>query len=56
MQTSPTRLKKTSHIWLARVLGFGIVFASLGTSFAALPESRQKIQHEGVVQDVYYTE
>jgi len=55
MQTSPTRLKKPLYLWLARILGFGIVLASLATSFAALPEAWQKIQHEGVTQDVYYT-
>ena len=55
MQTSPTRLKKPLHIWLARILGFGIVLANLGTSFAALPEAWNKIQHEGLPQDVYYT-
>lgn len=55
MQTSPTRLKKPLHIWLARIFGFGFILANLGTGFAALPEAWQKIKHEGSIQDVYQT-
>jgi hypothetical protein len=55
MQTSPTRLKKPLYLWLARILGFGIILANLGAGFAALPEAWQKIQHEGSIQDVYQT-
>ena len=53
MQTSSTRLKKPLHIWLARILGFGIVLAIIGTNLAALPEYGQNLRHQGYVQDVY---
>ena len=55
MQTSSTRLKKPLYLWLARILGFGIVLANLGLNIAALPEIWQKIQHEALPQDVYYS-
>lgn len=55
MQTSSTRLKKPSHIWLARILGFTIVLGAIGSSLAALPQYVQRIRHEGIVQDVYHT-
>jgi hypothetical protein len=55
MQTSPTRLKKPLHIWLARILGFGIILSNLATGFATLPGAWHKIQHEGNPQDVFYT-
>ena len=36
MQTSPTRLKKPNHIWLARILGFGIVLINISSELSLL--------------------
>ena len=52
--TSSTRLEKPLHIWLARIIGVGILLVTLGANVVLLPEYWDKIQHEGVVQDIYY--
>lgn len=55
MKTSPTDLKKPLYVWLARILGLGIILASIGINLAVLPEYLQNIWHQGYVWDVYYS-
>ena len=55
MQTSPTRLKKPNYIWLARILGFGMIIANIGMNIAAFPEYWQNRWHQGYIRDVYGT-
>jgi hypothetical protein len=54
MQASPTRLKKPLHLWLARIIAFGLVLSSIGMSVSWLPEILEKIKHDGVVRDVMW--
>ncbi len=53
MQSSPTRLKKPLHIWLARIFGIGIVLINIGMNLAVLSDAWQKMQHEGYIRDLY---
>lgn len=55
MQNSAIRLQKSKGLGLSRILGIGLVLASIGISIASLPEYWNNLQHQGVVQDVYFT-
>jgi hypothetical protein len=54
MQTSPTRLKKPLHLWLARIITLGIILASVGIGVYRLPEILDKLKHEGIERDVMW--
>lgn len=55
MQNSAIGLQTSKGLVLGRILGIGLVLISIGISIAFLPEYWNNLQHQGVVQDVYFT-
>jgi protein kinase-like protein len=53
--TSTTRLEKPLYIWLARIIGIGIVLVSIGVKLTGLPGEWHRIQHQGMAQAFYYS-
>jgi hypothetical protein len=53
METSSTRLKKPLHIWVARLIGFGVVFVCMWANILLLPEYLQTIRYQGLMNDVH---
>ena len=55
MQNSAISLQKSKGMTLSRILGIGLVVISIGINIASLPKYWDNLQHQGVVQDVYFT-
>ncbi|HSL29107.1 MAG TPA: hypothetical protein VK900_07905 [Anaerolineales bacterium] len=52
MQASSTRLTKPLHIWLARIVGIGIVLVCIWLNLRSLPAAIRLITGDGVVLDI----
>lgn len=54
MQKSSTRLKNSWHIWVARILGIGIVLVSIWANIVRLPETLRYMKHDGWLNDLFW--